>query len=77
MLTRLCQNHTWGCSQNSQGVGGGNGSEPGGRGAVTSASETLAGVRSSFQCRMAVADSPPPSRDLKLYLSSYETAAIF
>ena len=53
------------------------GRAPGGRGVVTSASETLAGVRSSFQCRMAVADSPPPSRDLKLYLSSYETAAIF
>lgn len=46
MLTRPHQNHTRGCRQNSQGVGGGNGSEPRGRGAVTSASETPAGVRS-------------------------------
>ena len=38
--------------------GGGNGSESGGPGALTLASETPAGVRSSFQCRMAVADSP-------------------
>ena len=39
MLRSPCQSHTWGCRQ-FPGGGGGQGSEPRGRGAVTLASET-------------------------------------
>lgn len=60
MLTRPCQNHTQGCRQNSQGVGAEMGVSPGVGEAVTSASETPAGVRSSFQCRMVVANPHHP-----------------